>query len=53
MVAFEADAGGRAPASCLIAAERLDIVRETVLRYEREDAEAGRRFAPRVRSTDR
>lgn len=38
VVAFEADAGGREPVSCLIAAGRLDIVRGTVLRYWREDA---------------
>lgn len=49
VVAFEADAGGREPLSCLIAAERLDIVAETVLRYWREDAGPGRRFAPWVR----
>ncbi|MFF6952857.1 hypothetical protein ACFZAD_29900 [Streptomyces iakyrus] len=50
VVAFEADAGGQEPVSCLIAAERLDIVRETVLRYWREDAAPGQRFAPWVRS---
>ncbi|WP_326841107.1 hypothetical protein OHB33_01220 [Streptomyces sp. NBC_01558] len=38
VVAFEADAGGQEPVSCLIAAERLDIVQESVLRYWREDA---------------
>lgn len=46
LVAFEADAGGQEPVSCLIAAERVEIVEETVLRYWREDAEPGRRFAP-------
>ncbi|MFD5884183.1 hypothetical protein [Streptomyces yangpuensis] len=50
MVAFEADAGGQEPASCLIAAERLDIVQGTVLRYWREDAGPDQRFAPWVRS---
>jgi hypothetical protein len=50
MVAFEADAGGQEPASCLIAAEGLEIVQETVLRYWREDAAPGQRFAPWVRS---
>ncbi|MCM1966780.1 MULTISPECIES: hypothetical protein [unclassified Streptomyces] len=50
VVAFEADAGGREPVSCLIAAGRLDIVRETVLRYWREDAGPDQRFAPWVRS---
>ncbi|MFG3406706.1 hypothetical protein [Streptomyces sp. NPDC048142] len=49
VVAFEADSGGRTPATCLIAADRLEIVREPVLRYWREDAEPGRRFAPWVR----
>lgn len=49
LVAFEADAGGSAPASCLIAADRLDIVEETVLRYWREDTVADQRFAPWVR----
>lgn len=52
VVAFEADAGGQEPVSCLIAAERLDIVRETVLRYWREDAAPGQRFAPWVRPPD-
>ncbi|MFI0712249.1 hypothetical protein ACH4SK_16645 [Streptomyces inhibens] len=50
VVAFEADAGGQEPVSCLIAAERLKIVHETVLRYWREDAAPGQRFAPWVRS---
>ncbi|MFF0740219.1 hypothetical protein ACFYVL_07440 [Streptomyces sp. NPDC004111] len=53
VVAFEADAGGQEPTSCLIAAERLDIVHETVLRYWREDAAPGQRFAPWVRPPDR
>ncbi|WP_327387411.1 MULTISPECIES: hypothetical protein [unclassified Streptomyces] len=48
VVAFEADAGGQEPVSCLIAAERLEIVRETVLRYWREDAAPGQRFVPWV-----
>ncbi|MFF3859885.1 hypothetical protein [Streptomyces sp. NPDC002209] len=52
VVAFEADAGGQEPVSCLIAAERLDIVQETVLRHWREDAVPGQRFAPWVRSPD-
>ncbi|MFE4263976.1 hypothetical protein [Streptomyces sp. NPDC056883] len=52
VVAFEADAGGQEPVSCLIAAERLDIVRETVLRYWREDAGPHQRFAPWVRSPE-
>ncbi|MFJ8885329.1 hypothetical protein ACIRJR_18240 [Streptomyces sp. NPDC102402] len=49
LVAFEADAGGREPVSCLIAAERLEVVHESVLRYWREDAPPGQRFAPWVR----
>ncbi len=49
VVAFEADAGGPEPVSCLIAAERLEIVHETVLRYWREDAATGQRFASWVR----
>ncbi|MEU8132121.1 hypothetical protein [Streptodolium elevatio] len=46
VVAFEADAGGSEPTSCLIAAERLDVVHETVLRYWRDDAAPDQRFAP-------
>ncbi|GAA1535337.1 hypothetical protein GCM10009730_50710 [Streptomyces albidochromogenes] len=49
VVAFEADAGGQELVSCLIAAERLDIVRGTVLRYWREDPAPDQRFAPWVR----
>ncbi|MFF1908007.1 hypothetical protein [Kitasatospora sp. NPDC058218] len=52
LVAFEADAGGTEPASCLIAAGRLDIVQETVLRYWREDAAPDQRVAPWVRPSD-
>ncbi|WP_327358912.1 hypothetical protein [Streptomyces sp. NBC_01304] len=48
VVAFEAHTGGQEPVSCLIAAERLDIVQETVLRYWREDAGPDQRFAPWV-----
>ncbi|MEV0008496.1 hypothetical protein [Streptomyces sp. NPDC047973] len=50
LVTFEADAGGREPVPCLIAAERVEILRETVLRYWRDDAAPGQRFAPWVRS---
>lgn len=49
VVAFEADAGGREPISCLVAAERFEVVHETVLRYWREDTAPGQRFAPWVR----
>ncbi|MFD3454644.1 hypothetical protein ACFWVC_21000 [Streptomyces sp. NPDC058691] len=49
LVAFEADAGGPGPVSCLVAAERLDIVQGTVLHYRRADAAPGRRYAPWVR----
>jgi hypothetical protein len=37
LVAFEADADGPEPVSCLVAAEHLEIVRELVLRYGRAD----------------
>jgi hypothetical protein len=49
LVAFEADAGGLEPVSCPVSAERVEVVRETVLRYWREDAAPGRRFATWVR----
>lgn len=49
VLAFEADAGGVEPASGLIAAERLDVVRGTVFRYWREQLAAGERLAPWVR----
>ncbi|MEU9112827.1 hypothetical protein AB0D04_13805 [Streptomyces sp. NPDC048483] len=49
LVAFEADANGQEPTSCLIAAERLEIVHENVLRYWREDIAPGQRLAPWVR----
>ncbi|MGY5135301.1 hypothetical protein ACWGJW_23385 [Streptomyces nigrescens] len=49
VVAFEADAGGQEPVLCLIAAERLDVVQETVLRCWRDDAGPDQRFAPWVR----
>lgn len=49
VVAFEADAGGLEPVSCLISAERVEIVRESVLRYWRDDAAPGQRFATWVR----
>ncbi|MFJ8435877.1 hypothetical protein ACIQ9P_31700 [Kitasatospora sp. NPDC094019] len=49
VVAFEADAGGPEPASGLIAAGGLDIVRGTVLRYWRGDRAPGERLAPWVR----
>ncbi|MFF8833036.1 hypothetical protein [Streptomyces sp. NPDC015131] len=50
LVAFETDAGGLEPVCCLIAAERIEVVQETVLRYWRDDAAPGQRFAPWVRS---
>lgn len=52
LVAFEADARGEEPATGLVAAERLEIVHETVLRYWRPDAAPGQRFAPWVRPPD-
>ncbi|MFH8371817.1 hypothetical protein [Streptomyces sp. NPDC018031] len=51
VIAFEADAGGQEPVSCLIAAEGLVIVQETVLRYWREDAAPGQRFAAWVQAS--
>ncbi|MEU8828279.1 hypothetical protein [Streptomyces sp. NPDC048636] len=53
LVAFEADADGREPVPCLIAAARLEIVRGRVLRYWRDDAPPGQRFAPGVRPPTR
>ncbi|GCB43577.1 hypothetical protein [Streptomyces sp. NL15-2K] len=49
VLAFEADAGGPARASCLIAAGQLDIVPGTVFRYWRDHLAAGERLAPWVR----
>ncbi|MEU9157006.1 hypothetical protein AB0D59_42300 [Streptomyces sp. NPDC048417] len=49
LVAFEADAGGPEPVSCLIAAEHVEVVQETVLRYWRDDTAPDQRFAPWVR----
>lgn len=49
LVAFEADAGGLEPVSCLIAAERTEIVQQTVLRYWHDDVAPGQRLAPWVR----
>ncbi|MEH0514833.1 MULTISPECIES: hypothetical protein [unclassified Streptomyces] len=53
VAAFDADAGGPGPTPCLVAAERLEIVREHVLRHAREDAPPGQRFAPWVRRPHR
>ncbi|MFF1922069.1 hypothetical protein ACFVW8_16045 [Streptomyces sp. NPDC058221] len=53
LVAFEADAGGHELVSCLVAAERVRIVHEMVLRYWREDTAPGQRFAPWVRPPGR
>ncbi|WP_330294212.1 hypothetical protein [Streptomyces sp. NBC_00503] len=50
VVAFEADAGGQGAVSYLVAAERLDIVQETVLRYWRDDVGPDQRFASWVTS---
>jgi hypothetical protein len=46
IVAFEADAGGQEPLSCLVAGERFEIVQESVLRYWREGTPPGQRFTP-------
>jgi hypothetical protein len=48
VVTFEADGGGSEPVSCLIAAERVEIVPGTVFRYWRKDLEPGQRLAPWV-----
>ncbi|MCZ0986482.1 hypothetical protein [Streptomyces diastatochromogenes] len=40
VVAFEADAGGREPVSCLVGAERLDILPGLVPRHPRTGAKA-------------
>lgn len=40
VVAFEADAGGSEPVSCLVAAERLEIRRGAVPGHPRPGAEA-------------
>lgn len=40
VVAFEADAGGREPVSCLVGAERLDILPGLVTRHPRAGAKA-------------
>ncbi|MFE1774265.1 hypothetical protein [Streptomyces sp. NPDC059008] len=53
LVAFEGDANGQEPVSCLIAAERLKIVHEKVLRCWREGIAPGQRLAPWVRPPDR
>lgn len=53
LVAFEADAGGLEPVSCLIAAERIEVVQEIVLRHWLDDVAPGQRFAPWVSSPDR
>ncbi|SDT81015.1 hypothetical protein SAMN05216371_6514 [Streptomyces sp. TLI_053] len=49
VVAFEAAAGGPEPASGLIAAGGLELVRGTVLRYWPGDPAPGDRLAPWVR----
>ncbi|MEU3554649.1 hypothetical protein [Streptomyces fragilis] len=49
LVAFDADSGGRDPFPCLVAAERLEILHGTVLRYWRDDLAPGQRLAPWVR----
>ncbi|MCM2578017.1 hypothetical protein [Streptomyces meridianus] len=49
VVAFDAESDGPDPLPCLIAAHSVDIVQGIVLRYWRDDAAPGRRFAPWVR----
>lgn len=53
LIAFEADAGGREPATCLIASETVEIRLGTVFRYWREDLAPGERLAPWVQAPDR
>ncbi|MCX5268639.1 hypothetical protein [Streptomyces sp. NBC_00199] len=53
VAAFDGDAGGPGPTPCLVAAQRLEIVREHVLRHAREDAPPVQRFAPWVRRPHR
>ncbi|MEU0880776.1 hypothetical protein ABZ345_19400 [Lentzea sp. NPDC005914] len=49
LVAFEADAGGSEPATCLVAAGSVEVLQATVFRYWRGDLEPGQRHAPWVR----
>ncbi|MET7615346.1 hypothetical protein [Streptomyces sp. NPDC005408] len=49
LVAFDADAGGRSPVPCLIAAGGVEIVQGTVYRYWRVELVDGERLAPWVR----
>ncbi len=49
LVAFEADAGGPEPMTCLIAADSVEVVQGTVFRYWRGDLEPGQRHAPWIR----
>jgi len=53
LVAFEADAGGAEPVTCLIVAGSVEVVRGTVFRYWRDDLEPGQRLAPWVLPPDR
>ncbi|MFC6599601.1 hypothetical protein [Kitasatospora paranensis] len=48
LVAFEADAGGPQPVTCLIAAATLDVVTGTVLRHRPERLAPGERVTERV-----
>jgi hypothetical protein len=52
LVAFEADAGGHEPTTCLISAERMTVRRGTVFRYQRENLKPGERLAPWVRAPE-
>jgi hypothetical protein len=50
LVAFEADAGGREHATCIIAAASVEVRRGTVFRYWRADLAPGERLAPWVKA---
>lgn len=52
VVAFEAEAGGSEPMTCLIAAGSVEVVLGTVFRYWRGELKPGQRHAPWVRPPD-
>lgn len=53
LVAFEADAGGPKPTTCLVAADDLEIRVGLVFRYWRDELAEGQSFAPWVRPPER
>lgn len=50
LVAFEAEAGGSTPATCLIAAENVEVKLGIVFRYRRENLSPGESLAPWVQA---